>query len=59
LGTHKSKGEGKSFQEGGLYFISHQNVSKLGTHLLIDANETELQKNPKFLRACLMDRAKN
>ncbi len=33
------KGEETSLQEGGLYFISHQNGRKLGTHLLIDAND--------------------
>jgi hypothetical protein len=31
------KGEGTSLHEGGLYFISLQNGSTLGTHLLIDA----------------------
>ncbi len=29
------KGDGTSLHGGGLYFISHQNRSKLGTHLLI------------------------
>jgi hypothetical protein len=44
------QGEGTSFHEGGSYFISRQNGSQLGTHLLIDANETEVdKKNPKFL----------
>ncbi len=44
------QGEGTSFHEGGLYFTSCQNGSQLGTHLLIDANETEVdKKNPKVL----------
>jgi hypothetical protein len=36
------KGEGTFLPEGGLYFISRQNGSKLCTHLLIDTNEAEV-----------------
>jgi hypothetical protein len=42
------QGEGTSLHEGGLYFISRQNWSKLGTHLLIDANETKVEKKSKI-----------
>jgi hypothetical protein len=37
------KVEGAFLHEGGLYFISRQNGSKLVTHFLIDANETEVE----------------
>jgi hypothetical protein len=45
--------------KGGLYFISRQDGSKLDTQLLIDANETEVEKNPKFLTVCLMNKPEN
>ena len=43
------QGERTSFHEGCLYFTSRQNGSQLGAHLLIDANETEVDKKiPNF-----------
>jgi hypothetical protein len=44
------KGEGTSFHEGGFYFISLQNGSTLNTHLLIDANETEVERKSKIFK---------
>jgi hypothetical protein len=38
--TRFFKGEGTSFHERGLYFMSRQNGSKFGTHIFINANET-------------------
>jgi hypothetical protein len=43
----------------GLHFISHQNGSKLGTHLFIDANETEEKRKSRILNSVHHGKTKN
>jgi hypothetical protein len=51
LSAYSEKGEGTSLHEGGLYLISRQNESKLGTHLLIDANETDKERKSNIFNS--------
>jgi hypothetical protein len=50
ISKHNLHVEGTSFHAGGggLYFISRQHGSKLGRHLLIDANETDVERKSKI-----------
>jgi hypothetical protein len=51
MDARRSKGEGTSFHEGGLFYFTSENGSKLGTYLLIDANETEVGKKSKIFNS--------